>query len=77
MGNSYVRFEAFPFPMVHETLRVHLMHEFSKKFERGMGTGVLPFQPSQKNERNEDQLEMRFLSKEIIQRKCTENRIRK
>ena len=40
---------------------------FSKKFERGMGTGVLPFQPSQKNERNEDQLEMRLLSKEIIQ----------
>ena len=29
-----------------------------------MGTGVLPFQPSQKNERNEDQLEMRLLSKE-------------
>ena len=42
-----------------------------------MGTGVLPFQPSQKNERNEDQLEMPLLSKEIIQRKCTENRIRK
>ena len=50
---------------------------FSKKFERGMGTGVLPFQPSQKNERNEDQLEIRLLSKEIIQRKCTENRYRK